>query len=423
MKLALKLAARGVGWASPNPMVGAVVVRDGEIVGRGWHRRYGAAHAEVEALNQAGERAHGATLYVTLEPCNHEGLTPPCSRAVLAAGISRVVVAMADPNPRVAGGGSEFLRQRGVTVEMGLLAEPARRLNEAWLKWVTTGLPYVIAKAACSLDGRIATAAGESQWLTGEAARAFGHRLRHACDAILVGVGTVLADNPRLTARPGGSERLVGEENQGAQPPAPCPDAPPSAPDDVSGTGFRPVQEGAEERPVFHSVAQTSHLRLASRFKDPIRVVLDSRLRIPLTARLLHLDSPAPTLIAATENAPPKKVQALEKLGAEVLILSEDAGRVALRPLLQELGKRRITSLLVEGGADTLGSFFDARLVDKFFFFYAPKILGGPPAFPAVAGKGVNRLAEAHQVRDLTVRRLGADLLISGYLPQGSEAK
>ncbi len=357
MKLALRLAARGAGWVSPNPMVGAVVVRDGEIVGRGWHRRYGAAHAEVEALTQAGERAKGATLYVTLEPCNHYGLTPPCSQAVWAAGVARVVVAMADPNPQVAGGGAEFLRQQGVTVEMGLLAEPARRLNEAWLKWVTTGLPYVVAKAACSLDGRIATATGESKWLTGERARAFGHRLRHECDAILVGRGTVAADDPQLTARLG-----------------------------------------------------------RRKSKDPVRVVLDSRLEIPQDSRLLSLSSGAPTLIATTDLAPPEKIAALNRLGAEVLVLPKENGRVALRPLLELLGKRRVSSVLVEGGAETLGSFFDARLVDRFYFFYAPKILGGPPAYPVVAGQGVSTLVEAHRAQDLAVRRLGPDVLITGRL-------
>ncbi len=357
MKMALRLAAKSAGWVSPNPMVGAVVVREGQVVGRGWHRRYGGPHAEVEALRNAGDLSRGATLYVTLEPCNHHGKTPPCSEAVLAAGVKRVVAATPDPNPRVSGGGAAFLRERGVQVEFGLLGEEVRRLNEAWLKWVGTGLPFVMAKAACSLDGRIATRTGESQWLTGEVARGFGHRLRHEGDAILVGLGTVRADDPQLTTR-------------------------------------LPRKRG----------------------KDPIRVVLDSKLRIPLKAKLLHLSSPSPTWIACTNAAPAKKIQALEALGREVLVLPEENGRVALKPLLEELGRRRVQSLLVEGGAEVLGSFLDQRLVDKFYFFYAPKILGGKDAYPAVAGQGIARLAEAHQARDLSVRRIGPDLLVSGYL-------
>jgi|UniRef100_A0A7C5EN69 diaminohydroxyphosphoribosylaminopyrimidine deaminase/5-amino-6-(5-phosphoribosylamino)uracil reductase len=356
MQTALRLAARGAGWVSPNPMVGAVVVREGEVIGRGWHRRYGAPHAEVEALAMAGDKARGATLYVTLEPCNHYGQTPPCTAAILAAGVRRVVVATLDPNPAVTGGGAEFLRKNGIQVDLGLLASEARRLNEAWFKWLETGLPFVIAKAACSLDGKVATTTGDSQWLTGELARAFGHHLRHACDAILVGVGTVLADDPQLTTR-------------------------------------LPRRRG----------------------KDPIRVVLDSRLRLPLTARLLHLKSSAPTWIATTSAAPPDKIKALEGLRAEVLVLPAEEGQVALKPLLRELGRRQVQSLLVEGGPEVLGSFFDQRLVDKFYFFYAPKILGGREAYPAVAGRGAARLIEAPQLTNLSIRRLGPDLMVSGY--------
>ena len=357
MKMALRLAAKGAGWVSPNPLVGAVVVRAGKVVGRGWHRRYGEPHAEVEALRDAGNFARGATLYVTLEPCNHHGKTPPCTEAVLAAGVKRVVTATLDPNRRVTGGGAAFLREKGVQVELGLLAEEARRLNEAWFAWVETGLPFILAKAACSLDGKIATRTGDSRWLTGEQGRGFGHRLRHVCDAILVGIGTVLADDPQLTTR-------------------------------------LPRRRG----------------------QDPIRVVLDSRLRLPETARVLHLDSSAPTWIATTPAALNEKIQAIKALGAEVLVMPEEGGRVALKPLLQELGHRRVQSLLVEGGAEVLGAFLDQRLVDKFYFFYAPKILGGKDAYPAVAGRGVARLAEAHQARDLSLRRLGPDLLVSGYL-------
>jgi diaminohydroxyphosphoribosylaminopyrimidine deaminase / 5-amino-6-(5-phosphoribosylamino)uracil reductase len=311
----------------------------------------------VEALRVAGQRARGATVYVTLEPCNHHGQTPPCTQALLAAGVHRVVAATADPNRRVSGGGGAFLRENGVQVDLGLMAEDVRRLNEAWFTWVAKGLPLVIAKAACSLDGKIATRTGDSKWLTGEAARGFGHRLRHECDAILVGTGTVLADDPQLTVR---LSRRRG--------------------------------------------------------RDPIRVVVDSRLRTPPAARLLHLDSPAPTWIATTPAAPPDKIQALKTLGAEILVMPAEQDRVALGPLLQELGRRGVQSLLVEGGAEVLGACLDQRLVDKFYFFYAPKILGGQEAYPAVAGRGVAKLSEAHQARDLSLRRLGPDLLVSGYL-------
>ncbi len=357
MKLALRLAPRGAGWVSPNPMVGAVVVREGEMVGQGWHRRYGGPHAEVEALRAAGEQARGATLYVTLEPCNHHGRTPPCTEAILAAGVTRVVAATPDPNRKVSGGGAAFLKAKGIQVEVGLLAAEVRRLNEAWFTWVETGRPFVIVKAACSLDGKIATRTGDSQWLTGERARAFGHRLRHECDAILVGLETVLADDPQLTTR-----------------------------------------------------------LPRKRSKDPIRVVLDSRLRTPPTARLLHLDSSAPTWVATTPAAPRDKIQALESLGATVLVLPAEGGRVALPPLLEELGRQRVQSLLVEGGAEVLGAFFTAGLVDKFYFFYAPKFLGSQEALSVIGGPGVTRLAEAHQARDLSLRQLGQDLLVSGYL-------
>jgi len=357
LKLALRLAAKGAGWVSPNPMVGAVVVKEGQVVGRGYRRRAGLPHAEVEALRAAGEAARGADLYVTLEPCNHQGRTPPCTQAILASGVRRVVIAARDPNPQVTGGGAEFLAARGVDVHEGLLAAEARRLNEAWFHYVNTGRPWVMAKAACSLDGKIATVGGESQWLTGEAARALGRRLRHRVDAIIVGIGTVLADDPQLTTR---------------------------------------MPRG--------------------RGRDPIRIVLDSRLRLPLTARLLHLDSEAPTWVATTSQAPPETIRALEARGAQVLMLPGDAGRVSLPALLEELGTRQVQSLLVEGGAETLGAFFDQKLVHQFNFFYAPKILGGQLATGMVGGHGIIHLGEAHIARDLRVRRVGGDLLVSGYL-------
>lgn len=358
MALALHLAARGAGYTSPNPMVGAVIVRDGEIVGRGWHRRYGGPHAEVEAIRQAGERARGATLYVTLEPCNHYGKTPPCTEAILAAGIKRVIIANPDPNPRVTGGGAAFLRARGLEVSWGLLAEQGARLNEAFFTAVTTGRPFVIAKAAASLDGKIATWRGESQWLTGPQARRWVHRLRHRVDAILVGLGTVLRDDPQLTTR---------------------------------------LPRG--------------------RGRDPIRIILDSRLQLPLTARVLHLQSQAPTWIVATPAAPPDRRQALEAAGARVIILPARQDRVDLTALLTYLGEQRVQSLLVEGGATVLGAFFDQKLLHKVHLFLAPKLIGGREAPGIFGGEGVAALAAAPQLQEVTCRRLGPDFLFTGYLP------
>jgi len=375
--MALRLAARGAGWVSPNPMVGAVVVSQGEVVGRGWHRRYGGPHAEVEALQAAGGLARGAELYVTLEPCNHVGKTPPCTEAVLAAGVTRVVVATLDPNPQVTGGGVAYLRQHGLKVETGILEAEAKRLNEAWFKWLETGRPWVIAKAACSLDGRIATAAGQSQWLTGPQARAFGHKLRHQVDAVLVGINTVLADDPQLTTRLPRKRR-------------------------------HPLLTDTENREHTGNNGYTG--------KDPIRIILDSHLRLPLEARLLHLKSPAPTWVATTEFAPREKIRTLKNLGVDVLVLPTDKGRVALPPLLTLLGQREVQSLLVEGGAEVLGSFFDQKLVNKFFFFYAPKFLGGRQALSVLGGQGVQHLQDALSAKDLSLRFLGPDLLISGYL-------
>jgi diaminohydroxyphosphoribosylaminopyrimidine deaminase/5-amino-6-(5-phosphoribosylamino)uracil reductase len=311
----------------------------------------------VEALRQAGPLARGATLYVTLEPCNHQGKTPPCTEAVLAAGICRVVIANSDPNPTVTGGGAAFLREKGLIVDLGLLAQVGSRLNESFFKGITTGLPFVIAKAATSLDGKIATRTGDSQWITGPKARGWVHRLRHQVDAILVGVGTVVADDPQLTTR------LPGGKGQ-----------------------------------------------------DPTRIILDSRLRLPLTAKIFTQQSSAPTWIVCTDAAPPDKVAAIRSLGAEVLFTPAHQQRVDLTALLTLLGERRIHSLLVEGGAEVHGAFFEAGLVDKFHLFLAPKFIGGRQAPGFLGGDGITRLQDARFAHDLSIHRLGPDILISGYL-------
>ncbi|NOZ95827.1 MAG: bifunctional diaminohydroxyphosphoribosylaminopyrimidine deaminase/5-amino-6-(5-phosphoribosylamino)uracil reductase RibD [Acidobacteria bacterium] len=353
MRRALELAARGRFGASPNPMVGAVVLdAQGKPAGEGWHALYGGPHAEIAALEQAGSRARGGTLYVTLEPCNHHGKTPPCTEAILRAGLSRVVVAQADPNP-VAAGGIEKLRREGVRVNQGILAAESERLNRRWLTWLRRGRPWVTLKAATSLDGRIATRAGESKWITGEPARRRGLELREEHDAILVGIGTVLADDPRLTRRLG--------RNPGS--------------------------------PWY-------------------RIVLDSTLRTPPESALVTL-SPRSTLIVHTERARPERRRRLEAAGVGLVELPAGAsGRPTLQELLPILAALPVSSLLVEGGAEVHGSFVDAGMVDEMILFVAPVILGGNSAPVAIGGKGCAHLAEAYRMDIEDVSRVGSDLEI-----------
>ena len=341
MREALRIARHAEGRTSPNPLVGAVVVRDGKIVAEGWHRRAGTPHAEIHALNMAGELAAGATLYVTLEPCSHFGRTPPCARAIVEAGIKKVVAAMSDPNPKVAGRGFEILRTAGVEVEVGLLEAEARALNEIFIKWVTKNLPFVTMKFACSLDGKIATVGGESQWISGEASRKFSHHLRDIHDAILVGVGTVLADNPSLTTR---------------------------------------LVEG----------------------KNPARVIVDSNARTPLSSKVVT-DKSAQTIIAVTSIAPSEKISALKNLGVEI-IFAGDGERVDLKILMNELARREITSVLVEGGGTIHFSMLKEKLVDKIFAFVAPKIIGGKNSLTAVAGAGFEKLSDAVNLKNFTAQ-------------------
>jgi diaminohydroxyphosphoribosylaminopyrimidine deaminase/5-amino-6-(5-phosphoribosylamino)uracil reductase len=361
MQRALALAGQALGRVSPNPAVGAVLVCDGQVVGEGFTRPPGGPHAEVVALEQAGEAARGSTLYVSLEPCCHQGRTPPCTGAIIAAGVAEVHMAMFDPDPNVNGRGRKELEAAGIAVQVGECEQEALRLNEAYVKHRTTGLPFVIAKFAASLDGRIAAASGDSRWISGPQSRQWAHEQRTTMDAIMVGANTVVVDDPQLTARPGDQE---------------------------------------SER-------------------QPLRVVIDSRGRTPANARVLQ--EPGRALIATSERSDPSWRQAMEAAGAEVLVLPGDGDYLDLRVLLKALAERGVLSLLVEGGGILLGSLFDQGLVDKVQVIVAPLIIGAAEAPAAVAGRGAHRLAQAWRLREVAIERLGDDILIIGYLTKRGE--
>lgn len=371
MREALELARLGAGTASPNPMVGAVVVAGTRVVGRGYHVRPGTPHAEALAIEEAGAAARGATLYVTLEPCAHWGRMPPCADAIIRAGVRRVVAAMEDPDRQVRGRGLRQLAEAGVETSVGIGEDLARRLNEAYVKHRTTGLPFVTAKWAMSLDGHIATRTGESRWISGPASRRFVHEARAVSDAVLVGAGTVLRDDPQLTAR-------------------------------GVASGHVPTRQ-------------------------PARVVLDSTLRIPLDARVLNRDG-ARVLVATTSRARPEARRMLEARGVEIIVADGPDGRVDIGVVCRELGRREMMRMLVEGGGTVHGAFVDAGAVDRFLVFVAPVVLGGPAPSP-VGGLGVSRIIDARHLVDVTVHRLDQDVLIEGYaraqrpaIAAGSEA-
>ncbi len=351
MRMALRLASRGRGRTSPNPAVGAVVVKDGQPVGSGWHQGPGSPHAEVVALIQAGDEARGATVYVTLEPCGHQGRTPPCVEGLVGAGIDRVVVAVEDPDERVSGRGLAALRQAGVAVDCGLMAEEARRLNEFYFLHRTARRPFVIYKAATSLDGKTAASDGSSKWITGEEARRDVQRIRGQVDAICVGVGTVLADDPRLTSRAGG------------------------------------------------------------RCRPLVRVVVDSNARTPLYSRVLSND--APTVIATALDPSHPRVVALKGAGATVLSAPAGDGKVLLPAMLQELARQGIMSLLLEGGPTLAGTFLSESLIDRFVFYVAPKLVGGNGAHASLDGWGVRSIEDAFELQIEEIRRVGADLRVT----------
>ncbi len=365
MKKALALAAKGTGMTSPNPMVGAVIVKGDKIIAADYHRKAGTPHAEILALKKAGTRARGATLFITLEPCCHtDKRTPPCTKSIINAGIKKAVVAMKDPNPKVNGRGLKELANAGIKTECGLMGKEAKELNEAFIKFITKKEPFVILKIAQSIDGKIATAKGQSKWITGEDSRMYVHKLRSSVDAVLTGIGTVLKDNPSLTSR---------------------------------------IRGG----------------------KNPCRVIVDTNLRIPLNAKVIkHND--LKTIIAANPKSEIRnpnfkkeyheKINKLKNLGVQVLIVKAKNGKVDLKALMKELGKLNIMSLMIEGGSSINASALLDKVVDKVMFFIAPKIIGGADSITSVGGKSPALLNNALRIKNLQIKKMGEDLLLEGRL-------
>ncbi len=357
IRLCLSLAKKGKGRTSPNPMVGAVVVKDDRIIGKGYHKKAGLPHAEAIAISKAGSDAEGATLYVSLEPCCHSNKkTPPCTKKIIESKIKKVVIGMIDPNPLVSGKGIEELIASNIEVKMGVLEDEAKRLNESFIKYIKTKTPFVILKIAESLDGKIATNTGESKWITGEKAREYAHKLRDENDAVLVGIGTVLRDNPSLTTR------LKNKKG-----------------------------------------------------KDPIRVVVDSSLRIGPSSKILTQKSDARTIIATSKTASKNKIEKIKKTGAEIILLKTKNGKIPLAQLMKELGRREIISLMIEGGSEIAASAIKEAVVDKVVFFIAPKIITGRDAKPSIGGEGISKLKDALALKDVSVKRVGEDIMVEGY--------
>jgi len=358
MERALSLARLAMGYTSPNPAVGAVVVKDGLAVGMGYTQPAGSEHAEIMALRQAGDKTQGAIMYVTLEPCSHYGRTPPCTQAIIDAGISEVHIALLDPNPVVSGRGVGRLNEGGVKTHIGICQQEAYEINEAYIKHITTGLPFVVAKFAMSLDGKIATKTGDSKWITKEETRKYAHALRYTVDAIMVGVNTIVADNPRLTAKCCGGRGGIGK-------------------------------------------------------MQPLRLVVDSKGKVPLNAHIF--EPPGGVLLAVAAPFDSEKRKKFIEAGAEILELPAKEGSVDIVELLKLLGKREIVTVLVEGGGKLLGSLFDHRLVDKVLAFISPVIIGGREAV-SVGGDGIDNIAKALRLSRVDIKSFGDDILVSGYL-------
>ncbi len=354
MKIALKLAQRGRGKTSPNPMVGAVVVKNGKVIGKGYHEKAGLLHAEVKALNQAKNDSEGSTLYVTLEPCVHFGRTPPCVDKILRSGVKHVVIGMIDPNPLNNGKGAQTLMENGVKVEIGVLEEQCKKLNEVFIKYISKKLPFVTVKVAESLDGKIATKTGDSKWITSDKSRNYAHRIRAEYDAVAVGVNTVLRDNPKLTA--------------------------------------------------WFSK------------KNPVRIIVDSQLSTPYDSNIFL--SPGKVIIVTLAANPGQETQNRLNLSqkAQILKVKEKAGQINLKDMMKKLAQMEITNILVEGGGTLIGSLFDEGLVDRVLFFISPKIIGGKDSISSVMGEGITNVHKAARVKDLTVSRIGEDIVVKGYV-------
>jgi diaminohydroxyphosphoribosylaminopyrimidine deaminase / 5-amino-6-(5-phosphoribosylamino)uracil reductase len=357
MKMAIHLAGKGIGKTSPNPMVGAVIVKDGKVIGRGYHKKCGDYHAEINAINNVKGSIRGSTFYITLEPCSHYGRTPPCVDTLIKKELERVVVGTPDPNPEVNGKGIKILRSKGIKVDVGILDSECRQLNEHYFKFIKSGIPYVTVKYAQTLDGRIATKSGDSQWISSETSRKYVHSLRAINDSIMVGAGTVTADNPQLTVR------------------------------HVKG-------------------------------KNPLRIIVDSKLRIPIKSSVLTDGNSHQTIIATTSNASSGKVTAIKKLGAEVLVVKKGRdGRVSLSSLLKELGKREIMSVLVEGGSGIVTSLLKANLVDKMIIPIAPKIIG--KGLEAIGDLNINKINKAIKFSSFKTMKKGNDIIFEGTILKG----
>ncbi len=357
MKRAITLARKGAGKTSPNPMVGAVIVKAGKIIGEGYHKFYGGNHAEIEAINSAKESVKGATIYVNLEPCSHYGKTPPCANRLVEEGFEKVVIAMLDPNSKVAGQGIEILKKNNIKVIVGVLEEEARQINEIFVKYITRKIPYVYLKYAMTIDGKIASTTGDSKWITNDKSRQKVHELRNRVGAIMVGIGTIIADDPSLNTRINRRTR-----------------------------------------------------------KDPIRIILDSEGRIPLTAKVLNIDSNSKTIVVVTKKAKPIKIAAIEETGAEILVINQKNEKVDLVSLLKVLGNRGVDSILIEGGGEVSYSALTDNLVDKVMAYIAPKIIGGSSAPTPVGGMGILQMVDAIELINIKRKVYGQDILIEGYV-------
>lgn len=357
MHRALALAKHGMGYTNPNPLVGAVIVKNDSVIGEGYHVQYGGPHAEINAFNKATESVEGATMYVTLEPCSHYGKTPPCADAIIRKGIKKVIIAMKDPNPIVAGKGIQLLKDAGIEVITGVLETQAKKLNEVFIKYITTTLPFCVLKTAMTLDGKIATVTGESKWVTDETSRRHVHLLRHQYSAIMVGIGTVLADDPFLTTR---LEGLHG--------------------------------------------------------RNPLRIVVDTHGKIPLEANVLKCNPQTKTVVAVTALADSKKINAIEATGAEVLVTPVKNNQVDLNYVIKWLGSRKIDSVLLEGGSTLNYTALQEGIVDKIIAFIAPKILGGTNAKTPVGGSGVSHIEDAFLLENMEFFKLNHDWMIEAYV-------